>query len=45
MSNSKQAANMLKIFLKSFEVYLDIIDSWLTLGQLQDCRDEFVISR
>lgn len=45
MSNSKQAARMLKMFLKSFEVYLDIIDLWLTDGQLQDCREEFVISR
>jgi hypothetical protein len=44
-STSKQAALMLKLFLKSFEVYLDIIDGWLTHGQLQDCREEFVISR
>lgn len=45
LSTSKQAAIMLKLFLKSFEVYLDIIDAWLTHGHLQDCREEFVITR
>jgi hypothetical protein len=44
-STSRQAAIMLKLFLKSFEVYLDIIDALLTHGQLQDCREEFVITR
>ncbi|KDR22561.1 gamma-tubulin complex component 5 [Zootermopsis nevadensis] len=44
-STSRQAAILLKLFLKSFEVYLDIIDAWLTHGQLQDCREEFVITR
>ncbi|XP_069685486.1 gamma-tubulin complex component 5 [Periplaneta americana] len=44
-SSNKQSATLLKLFLTSFQVYLDIFDTWLTEGQLQDSREEFVIAR
>ncbi|PSN50141.1 hypothetical protein C0J52_15095 [Blattella germanica] len=44
-SKNTHAAIILKLFLKSFEVYLNIVDTWLTDGKLVDSREEFVIDR
>ncbi|XP_075226285.1 gamma-tubulin complex component 5 [Lycorma delicatula] len=35
----------LELFVKSFKVYLQIIDIWLSEGKLEDWRDEFIIKR
>ncbi|XP_067008275.2 gamma-tubulin complex component 5 [Anabrus simplex] len=40
-----EPALMLKIFLKSFKPYLDIISTWLSTGRLEDWTDEFIITK
>ncbi|KAJ9581949.1 hypothetical protein L9F63_003702 [Diploptera punctata] len=44
-SNNDNTTIYLRLFLKSFQVYLNIIDTWLTDGELVDTREEFIISR
>ncbi|GLG98082.1 Gamma-tubulin complex component [Gryllus bimaculatus] len=36
---------LLRVFLKSFGPYVDMIDVWLTEGRLDDYRNEFIITR
>lgn len=40
-----ESRHILKLFLKSFRPYFGIISTWLTEGQLEDWRQEFIITR
>ncbi|XP_024944109.1 uncharacterized protein LOC107271105 isoform X2 [Cephus cinctus] len=45
-SNNKEKANIsTSLYLSSLRVYLNITDTWLNEGRLEDWRDEFIISR
>ncbi|XP_023289809.1 gamma-tubulin complex component 5 isoform X1 [Orussus abietinus] len=45
-SSSREKSNICaSLYLRSIKVYLNIIDTWLSEGRLEDWRDEFVIAR
>ncbi|XP_066584961.1 gamma-tubulin complex component 5-like [Prorops nasuta] len=45
-SYSRERSNLCAyLYISSFTVYLNIIDTWLTEGRLEDWRDEFIIAR
>lgn len=35
----------MELFIKSFRVYLQIIDVWLSEGKFDDWRNEFILKR
>lgn len=45
-SHSRGKTNIcINLYLCSLTVYLNIIDTWLSEGRLEDWRDEFIIMR
>lgn len=45
-SHSRERTNIcINLYLRSLTVYLNIIDTWLSEGRLEDWRDEFIIVR
>lgn len=45
-SHSRERINIcINLYLRSLTVYLNIIDTWLSEGRLEDWRDEFIIMR
>ncbi|XP_077272317.1 gamma-tubulin complex component 5 isoform X2 [Temnothorax americanus] len=45
-SHSRERTNIcINLYLCSLSVYLNIIDTWLSEGRLEDWRDEFIIVR
>lgn len=45
-SHSRERINICtNLYLCSLTVYLNIIDTWLNEGRLEDWRDEFIIVR
>lgn len=45
-SHSREITNIcINLYLRSLTVYLNIIDTWLSEGRLEDWRDEFIITR
>ncbi|KYN21845.1 Gamma-tubulin complex component 5 [Trachymyrmex cornetzi] len=45
-SHSRERTNIcINLYLHSLTVYLNIIDTWLSEGRLEDWRDEFIIVR
>ncbi|XP_011858715.1 PREDICTED: gamma-tubulin complex component 5 isoform X2 [Vollenhovia emeryi] len=45
-SHSQEKANIcMNLYLRSLTVYLNIIDTWLSEGRLEDWQDEFIIVR
>ncbi|XP_011160676.1 gamma-tubulin complex component 5 [Solenopsis invicta] len=45
-SHNRERTNIcINLYLCSLTVYLNIIDTWLSKGRLEDWRDEFIIAR
>ncbi|XP_012522259.1 gamma-tubulin complex component 5 isoform X2 [Monomorium pharaonis] len=45
-SHSRERTNIcINLYLRSLTVYLNIIDTWLSEGRLEDWQDEFIIAR
>ncbi|KAL0104636.1 hypothetical protein PUN28_017403 [Cardiocondyla obscurior] len=45
-SHNRERANIcINLYLRSLTVYLNIIDTWLSEGRLEDWRNEFIIMR
>ncbi|CAH0389332.1 unnamed protein product [Bemisia tabaci] len=44
-TSCRQTDFMLRLFVKSLRPSIDILDKWLSIGKLEDFRDEFLICR
>lgn len=45
-SHTPEKANICtNLYLSSLSAYINIIDTWLSEGRLEDWRDEFIITR